>query len=576
MLGKPDGRRTRCAYGCLCLCKENKIGEYQMLKNKYISYLFKVLVNVFLFSLATPVFALLDIPEGWTPNEAKLIVTDNLNKEEKELIIETSEWKVVMSLYYNGGIYKMYDKVHDPNQQDNLVTDNGYSQGGIFDYDVYLQGDQEHMTTLGRNDNPSQASLEILENTPVRVRVRQKCHPRLNNGRGPSEDKFLELGMVETVTDWTFYPTGRVNIKFDAVVPKDWNEIIAQGPGGSGKGVNFKGNIVTSANGTDFLHPWITQGDMIESKAGGWGPVQVTERVDKDTLRLESEVASGQNLDYIIKRTNILDETFSIHADGDTGEAPRKSLWQGGSDGDPLHDNGTDGDFFRNRTPPVANDYVYAHWTRSPREFGSLLVFNERFTGASYAVFNDLTYGNLSYTQVARRGWRRFQEHHRHFMAQLGTEHGKALPRIKSIADSLPYANDYKHPYTNAVIGKLQTGDDISSYGFNPVTGAYQISADNGKTVAISFDAKRGETVESPLAYYQPVILVSDLDIGNNLLVELSQDKGKTFEELPKSWYNITTSEKLGGSGKCLLQLLCPIPSSATGEKSWILRISEK
>jgi len=52
--------------------------------------------------------------------------------------------------------------------------------------------------------------------------------------------------MVETTTDWTFYPTGKVNIKFDAVVPADWNEVVSQGPGGIGKGVNASGNTITA------------------------------------------------------------------------------------------------------------------------------------------------------------------------------------------------------------------------------------------------------------------------------------------------------------------------------------------
>ncbi len=519
-------------------------------------------------------------PEGWTPTETKLLVTDNLATKDKEIIIETDEWKVIMSLFYNGGIYRMFDKVHDPNMEDNLVTGPEYSQGGIFDYDVYLQGDQEFMTTLGRNSDPSRATLEILENTPVRLRVRQKCHPRLNNGNGPPEDIFLELDMVEATTEWTFYPTGRVNIKFDAVVAEGWDGILTRGTGGPGKGINAKGNTITSANGTDFLHPWITQGDMIESASGGWGPVQITERIDKDTLRLETEVDSGTNLDFIIRRTNILDETFSIHADGDSGRAPRTSYWQGGSNGDTLYNNGTDGDFFRNRTPPVGNDYVYALWTRPPRGFGSLLAFYEPFTGASYAVFNDLSWNDLSYTQVARRGWRRFEEHHRYFMAQIGTENGKILPRIKSVADSLPFADDYRHPYAEARVGTLPAGDGISAHGYHVSTGAYHIKADKNKTGAIAFDTSRGRTVESPLAYFQPAILVSGLDVtDDNLLMELSQDNGNTFKELPNLWYNMTTaadSEQLGATDLRLLQLLCPIPATATAENAWILRLSEQ
>ena len=520
------------------------------------------------------------MPEGWTPTETKLLVTDKLATKDKEIIIETDEWKVIMSLFYNGGIYRMFDKVHDPNMEDNLVTGPGYSQGGIFDYDVYLQGDQEFMTTLGRNSDPCRATLEILENTPVRFRVRQKCHPRLNNGDGPPEDIFLELDKVKATTEWTFYPTGRVNIKFDAVTDENWNKIISQGPGGTGKGINAEGNTITSANGTDFLHPWITRGDMIESVSGKWGPLQISERIGKNTLRLETEVDSGTNLDFIIRRTNILDETFSIHADGDSDPAPRTSYWQGGSDGDTLYNNGTDGDFFRNRTPPVGNDYVYALWTRPPRGFGSLLAFYEPFTGASYAVFNDLSWDDLSYTQVAQRGWRRFEEHHRHFMAQIGTENGKILPKIKSVADSLPFADDYRHPYAEARAGTLPAGDGISAHGYHVSTGAYHIKADQNKTASIAFDTSRGRTAESPLAYFQPAILVSGLDVSDdNLLVELSQDNGNTFEELPNSWYNMTTaadSEQLGANDLRLLQLLCPIPAMATAENAWILRIRDK
>ena len=92
------------------------------MKNKYSLYIF-VLSGIFLsFITATPVYGSLEVPEGWTPTEAKLIVTNNLDTKENELIIETNEWKVIMSLFYNGGIYRMFDKVHDPNQQDNLVT----------------------------------------------------------------------------------------------------------------------------------------------------------------------------------------------------------------------------------------------------------------------------------------------------------------------------------------------------------------------------------------------------------------------------------------------------------------------
>jgi hypothetical protein len=546
--------------------------------SKFLKVIFLYFCAGLLFLSFAPLKAAPEVPDGWTPAQASLVVTNYLNAPEKELIVETTEWKVVFSLFYNGGIYRLFDKVYDPNQQDNLVTGPWYCQGGIFDYDVYLLGDQEFTTAVGRNSDPCGASLEILENTPVRLRLRQKCHPRLNNGDGPPGNPFVELDMVEATTDWTFYPTGRVNIKFDAVVAPDWNGICSQGPGGTGKGINVSGSTVTGVNGTSFLVPWVTQGDTIESSMGGWGPVQINQRSSETTLQLASSVPSGNNLDFIIRRTNILDETISIHADGDPGPEPHTSYWQGGSNGDPLYDNGDYGDMFRNQTPPVQNDYVYAHWTRTPRGYGSLLAFNETFTGANYAVFNDQSWGDISYTQVARRGWRPFQEHHRNFMAQMGTIGAQVLPSIKSVADALPYADDYKHPHAQARIGTLQTGDGISAYGFHVPTGAYHIAADINNTAAVAFDTSRGGSVPSPLPYYQPAVLISDFNCPDNrLLVELSQDNGSTFEALPYSWYNVTVaddSSQLGAPNRRLLQLLCTIPVDATGPTAWVLRLS--
>jgi len=561
--------------------------RFRRLKGKHIlgnrSCLWGIilLAGVSLFAgCAMPVKGEHKITEGLKPTKTRLSVTDKLSSEERELAVETDEWKVVLSLFYNGGIYKMFDKMYDPTQQDNLVTGPGYCQGGIFDYNVYLLGDQEFTTTTGLNSGPGRASLEIIENTPVRLRVRQKCHPRLNNGDGPANDKFVELNMVETTTEWTFYPTGRVNIKFDAVVAKDWDGICSRGPGGSGKGIIADGDTITAANGTDFTIPWVTHGDTIESTTGGWGPVQIVKRIGKDTLRLDTAVKPGKNLDFIIRRPNILDETISIHADGDPAAAPRKSYWQGGSDGDALFENSrSDGDIFRDGMPPVENDYVLAHWARPPREFGSLLALYEPLEGATYAVFNDVSWRNISYTQIARRGWRPFEEHHRHFIAQLGTEKGRVLPRIKSVNDALPFANDYRHPYAVAGKGTLQTGEGISTYGYHLASGAYHIVADKNKTAEIVFDAGRGGTADSAIAYQQPAVLVSGFDVADKrLCVELSKDSGATFEELPRSWYNVTKraeSSELGG-GRRLLQLLCTIPTTATGKDAWVLRLSEK
>ncbi len=530
--------------------------------------------------LFAPVQGEPNIPDGWTPAEATLAVTNNLSASQKELIIETDEWKVIFSLFYNGGIYRLFDKVYDPGQTDNLATGPWYTQGAIFDYDVYLIGSQEFMTTVGKNNAVGSTTLDILENTPIRLRIRQSGHPRLNNGQGPPGDQFIELDMVEVITDWTFYPTGRVNIKFDAVVADDWDGIVSQGPGGAGKGIDANGTtIITATNGTDFFDPWVTQGDTIESSAGGWGPVQIDKRLDQSTLRLASSVSSGTNLDYTIRRPYIESETISIHADGDPGSYPYTSYWQGGSDGDPLYDDDVGGgNKMRNPTPPIENDYAYVHWTRAPREYGSLLTFNEVYTNANFAVFNDQCCTDISYTQVGRGGVRPFEEHHRHFMGHMGTENGLVLPRIKSVADALPLADDYKNPYAEARAGTLLSGAGISSYGYHVPSGAYHIAADSNNTAAIAFDAGRGGSVGSPVAYYQPAVLVSDFDVNDmQLNVELSQDNGATFEQLPDFWYNVTgkaDSSELGAPCKRMIQLLCPIPTTATGANKWVLRVS--
>ena len=123
-----------------------------------------------------------DMNDEPKPVRAKLVITDKLADEEKELVIETDEWKVVMGLLYNGGVYKIFDKVNDPAQQDNLVTGPGYSQGGIFDYDVYLFGDQELSTTIGRNNEPGRATLQIIENTPVPVIRNDRVEPTIKVG----------------------------------------------------------------------------------------------------------------------------------------------------------------------------------------------------------------------------------------------------------------------------------------------------------------------------------------------------------------------------------------------------------
>jgi hypothetical protein len=161
-------------------------------------------------------------------------------------------------------------------------------------------------------------------------------------------------------------------------------------------------------------------------------------------------------------------------------------------------------------------------------------------------------------------------------MAHLGTENGQVLPRIKSVADALPLANDYRSPYAEARVGALQSGEDFSSYGFNTTDGAYHIIAD-ANVAEIAFDAMRGGS--SAYAYYQPAVVVSNFNAADNRVkIELSQDNGATFEELPGTWYNITSSSEssqLGGADMRLIQLLCPIPATATGANKWVLRLSK-
>jgi hypothetical protein len=514
------------------------------------------------------------------PND-KLSITDNLSKPEKELVVEAGEWKAVFSLYFNGAICRLFDKVHDPGQQNNLLTGPEYCQGGLFDYDVYLEGNQEFSTAIGRNESTGRATVEILESSPVRLRVLQRCHPRLNNGNGPRNDRYIELDMVETTTEWTFYPTGRVYIKFDAVTPPEWNGTVSRGPGGDGDGIDADGTTIMAVNGTSFMSPWVTKGDTIESASGKWGPVHVVARMGANMLKLSQGVPKGTGLDFVVKRPLITNETISIHAGGDKGNMPHTSLWQGGSNGVPLFTQATArGDIFRGNTPPVSQDYVYAQWTRPPGAFGSLLAFYEPYPKANYAVFNDLTWSDLSYTQVGRGGSRPFEAHHRHFLAQMGTEAAKVLPRIKSVADAVPFADDYLHPYAEARTGTLGTGPGISAHGFDVTSGAYSIAADEKKTAAIAFDSARARVFATHLAYRTPAILLSGFDVPDERVrVELSQDNGATFQPLATTRYNMTThakSAQLGGTDRRLVQLLSDVPAVATGARAWVLRVREE
>jgi hypothetical protein len=507
------------------------------------------------------------------PANPALQVTDNLSTDSKELYIETADWKIGFSLYFNGGIFRIWDKVADPEMKDNLVTGPNYCQGGLFDLDVYLSGQQEFMTTMGKNRKLGGEKLELLESTPVRVRLRQTCHPRLNNGAGPPGEPYIELEMVETTTEWTFYSTGRVAIKFDAVVPPEWTGIVSEGPGGEGKGISTDGYVIKPANGTSFSAPWVTMGDTIESKSGGWGPLEIARRPEKNTLRIPKQLPKGENLDFIIRRPNITNETISIHADGGTNKHPREQCWLGGSNGVPIFNLNKMGDIQRGNNPPLSGDYVFAHWTVEARGFGSMLAFFEPYN-ANFAVVNDFDWGDISYTQYGRGGTRPFEPHHRHLLAQIGIENGKVTPKIKGIPDSLPFADDYLHPYAEARTGTLN-----AKLGYNLATGAYEITAKN-KIAAIAFDAARGKTVSAPLAYQSPAVLVLGLDVADNkLIVELSKDNGKTYKPLAASGYNVTTqaqAAQLGAKDRRLIQILDTVPAESTGAKTWVVRLRSK
>ena len=84
-----------------------------MTENKKYNNSVSILMVIFAFYFMTLPSSALDVPDGWTPAEATLTVTDNLATTEKEIIVESQEWKVIFSLFYNGGIYRLFDKVYD-------------------------------------------------------------------------------------------------------------------------------------------------------------------------------------------------------------------------------------------------------------------------------------------------------------------------------------------------------------------------------------------------------------------------------------------------------------------------------
>ncbi len=493
-------------------------------------------------------------PLEWTAEPILLSVDDRLDTSKKNIIVESDDFKMLFSLFYAGGPHRLFDMSYDTT--DNLFTGPWYCQGSAFDYDVYLGDRREFSTTQGKNASVDRASLEILEKTGYRVRILQKCHPRLNAGSGPKGNPFVELDMVHCTTEWTIYPTGRINIKFDVVVPPEFKGISSSGPGGAGKGITTDGTTkVIGTNGTSFRDPWVTKCDTLESPSGGWGPIEIADKPDDNTLILENPAPAGEELDFIIRRENITNETFSIHSDGDMGQPPYEPRWEGG------RNNG-----------PIEQTYVIAHWTKPPRKFGSSLSFFEPYE-ATFLTVDLTTWRDISFTQIGIAGKRPFKPHHRHLMAQLGTEHGRALPRIKSVADATPAARDYRNPYSEARTGSLLSGEEYIN-GYHLRTGAYCINAANN-VAAIAFDA--GRDADYALAYYMPVILISDFDVNHDYIkVEISRDNGESFSTLDSGLYNITSlsDESELGSNKRLFQYLGTIPASAKEDSAYVFRFS--
>ncbi len=516
-----------------------------------------------------------------------LVLTDSRGVD-GAVSVATSEWKLAFSDRFNGGIHRWFDLAADPGETDNLSTSSAggfYNTGTLFTYNVYLGTTSpiEYTTTVGTNFASGALDLSILENTSTRVRIRQAGHPRLNNGSGPAGDPFPELEMVDVETIWTLYPTGKVAIDFVATLDPS-GQIVDSGPGGAGKGIDAAGMLVNAVGGADFQVDYVWQGDTIESSNGGWGPIQIASRSSPTQLVLASPVPLGAGLDYVVRRPNIVLETISIHADGDPTivnqcSDPSTSHWQGGSNGDALWTvpagDGC-GTFYRDTSggqPPVADDVLLAHWART-RAAGSLLALFEPWAGVTSGFYNDLGFTDISYTQLGKAGIGPFTDHDRHFLAHLGSSAASVLPTIKSVANAQPYANDYRHPFAEALVGTLASGPEIAAYGFNPATGAYVIEAENDVAV-VRFDGFGG--TRAGFRYYEPAIEVTDFFVADgDVVVERSSDGGATFTTLNPANYNLTTQadEAQLGTGRRVLQYLGQIPGVFTGPTSWALRIA--
>lgn len=482
------------------------------------------------------------------------------------ITVQTSEWRLVFDEAFNGGPAGWFDRGSDPGELDNLASEQGgsYSQGAIFDYDVYLGTNGgnaiEYMTTMGRNAAPGSLELTLLEATPARVRIRQQGHPRLNNGAGPPGDPFSELPQLGFTTTWTLYPTGKIHIDFETEL--DAGGIVDSGPGTTGRSVAASGSTVTATGGTDFAAAGVWAGDTIESSSGAWGPVLVTARTSGTTLSLAAAVPTGANLDFVIRRPNVVMETISIHADGDAAlvnqcAAPVESTWQGGSNGDAIWsvpDNSACRSLLRQQgggLPPLAEDTLLVHWALG-RAAGSLLAFFEPWPEASFGAFNDQGFTDISYTQLGRFGVRPMTAQHRHFLAQIGSTVAPGLPDIQSVAAAQAQWRDYRAPWAEALAGTLASGADITPQGFDLAAGAYRLAAepctpvDTCRVAAIRFD---GSAIPRAGAYYiTPAVELEGFDYAlaagdHDVRVDVSSDGGSSYNPLDPSLYNLSSAE---------------------------------
>lgn len=529
-----------------------------------------------------------------TPAGAESALPLQVSETAGDVTVETADWKIVFGRAFNGGPYRWFDRRFDPAEQDNLATASGggsYSQGALFDYDVYLGthggNAAEYMTTMGFNADPGALELEVLEATAVRARIRQRGHPRLNNGGGPPGDPFPELPLVLFTTEWTLYPTGKAYIDFSSEVSPA-GQVVDAGPGGGGKAIATSGATVQAGGGASFLATGVWAGDTIESVAGGFGPVTIAARTGATTLQLAQAVPAGSALDYVVRRNAIVMETISIHADGDPTlvnqcSDPATSRWQGGSNGDPLW-SVPDGSACQTRLrnqgfgfPPLGGDFVLAHWA-SDREAGSLLAFYEPWAGVNFGAFNDRGFTDISYTQLGRFGVRPVEAHHRHFLAQLGSGAPSSLPPIRSVADALPQAQDYRSPYAEALAGTLRSGADVDAHGFDLRTGAYGIAAEvctpaaSCRRAALRFDTAGGGRAGA--VYVAPAIELDGFDHGLpagdvDVRVDLSSDGGASFTALPASSFNLSAAsdEAEVGAGRRVFQYLAPIVGGGSAGK---------